>query len=192
MTRARVPIYEMWHQATRSSAAATTFVAVLAIVLIFTLLAVQQTSSRLTWAFAKDDALIFSKYLKRLDSKLQVPVSALLFNAAWVFVLGCVYLGSSTAFNAIVAPGLILEQLSFAFPAALLMWQRRDPRFLPGKGPFKLGKLGWVANVVTVGWACVELIFYDLPSERPVTSGNMSRRQRAHMSTPLHKAGRCC
>ena len=118
--------------------------------------------------------MIFSRFLKRLDSKLDVPVWALLFNAAWVFVLGCVYLGSSTAFYAIVAPGLILEQLSFAFPAGLLLWRRRDPAFLPAKGPFKLGKLGWIVNFVTVAWAVVELVFYDLPPELPVTGGNMS------------------
>ena len=171
----RVPIYEAWYQATRSSTAATIFVVLLGVTLCFTCIAVQQTSSRLTWAFARDDALIFSKYLKRLDSRLDVPIWALLFNATWVFVLGCVYLASSTAFNAIVGPGMILEQISFAIPTALLMWQLRDPRFLPTKGLFKLGKMGWLMNIVTVGWACIELIFYDLPAERPVTGGNMSR-----------------
>ena len=174
LTRLRVPLYEIWHQATRSTTAATTFIILLATIILFTIIAAQQGSSRLTWAFARDDGLIFSKHIKTLHPKLHVPVWALVFNAACVFLLGCVYLASSTAFNAIVAPGLILEQISFAIPAALLMWQGRPPQHLPAKGPFKLGKLGWVANGVTVGWACFEIVFYNLPAKRPVTSGNMS------------------
>ncbi|MCJ1246988.1 hypothetical protein MMC30_004199 [Trapelia coarctata] len=96
-----VLLYEIRRQATKSSAVATTFIALLGLILIFTLLAAQQTSSRLIWSFARDDALIFSKYLKRLDPRLSVPVWALLFNWVWVFILGCVHLASSTAFNAI-------------------------------------------------------------------------------------------
>ena len=175
LTCLRLPLYEIWHQATRSPTIATVFVVFLAVILLFTIIAAQQGSSRLTWAFARDDALIFSKYLRILDPKLSVPVWALLFNSAWMFVIGCVYLASSTAFNAIVSPGLILEQVTFAIPAALLMWQGRPSQHSPAKGPFKLGKLGWVANAVTVGWACFEIIFYNLPAEKPVTSGNMSK-----------------
>ena len=170
----RVPIYEVLFQATRSPGAATFFVSILAIVLIFTTLAAQQTSLRLIWSFARDDALIYSTYLGHLHDRLDVPVWALLFNWFSVFVLGCVYLASSTAFNAIVAPGLILEQISFAFPSFLLMWQGRNKDVLPSKGPFQPGKFGWVVNFVSVSWALVELVFYSLPTLLPVTAGNMS------------------
>lgn len=55
-----------------------------------------QTSSRLTWSFARDDAMVFSTYIKRTNDKLGVPVWALLFNGLWLFVLGCIYLVSSS------------------------------------------------------------------------------------------------
>ena len=171
----RVPIYELWYQATRSPLAATFFVCLLAILLIITTLAVQQTSSRLIWSFARDDALVGSTFLKRLHPRLNVPVWAILYNWFWVFLIGCVYLVSSTAFNAIIAPGLILEQISFAFPSALLIWQRRKSCYLPKSGPFKLGKFGWVVNSISVGWALMELGFYSLPPLLPVTAGNMSK-----------------
>ena len=54
-----------------------------------------QTSSRLTWSFARDDALLFSQHLKKMDPKLGVPLWALLFNAFWLFIIGCIYLASS-------------------------------------------------------------------------------------------------
>ena len=67
--------------------------------LLFTSIAVLQTSSRLTWSLARDDALLGATHLKRMHPKLGVPLWALLFNAAWVLVLGIVYLGSSTGMN---------------------------------------------------------------------------------------------
>ncbi|KAI9842349.1 MAG: hypothetical protein M1838_003165 [Thelocarpon superellum] len=173
-TPTNVPILEIWSQATRSTAATTVFMVLLILIGFFALNGAQQTASRLTWSFARDNALIFSDYIGRIDPQLGVPVWALVFNAFVVFVLGCVFLGSSTAFNAIVGTTLVLQQLSYAFPAALLMWQRRHPRFLPPKGRFNLGAFGWVANAVTVGWAMLSLVIYSLPVSLPATSSNMN------------------
>lgn len=58
--------------------------------------AMQQTTSRLTWALARDDALILSTYLSRVHPDLNVPVQALLFNAAVVLLTGCLYMASTT------------------------------------------------------------------------------------------------
>ena len=96
LTHARIPLYEIWHQATQSKIAATILILFLAMALIFTLIAVQQTASRLTWALARDDALVYSDKIKLLDNKFKVPIWALIINSMWVFVIGCIYLGSST------------------------------------------------------------------------------------------------
>ncbi len=85
-----VPIYEIWHQATRSGVAATTFMASMTVVAFIAAIGSVQASSRLTWSFARDDAILLSKYLKITNDRLGVPVWALLFNAAWVFIIGCV------------------------------------------------------------------------------------------------------
>lgn len=110
-----------------------------------------------------------------MHSSLHVPVWALLFNAFVVFLIGCIYLASSTAFNALIGTGLLLQQLTFAFPAALLLYRKRSEEFLPSSRPFKLGKFGWIANVVTLAFAVFVLVFYNFPSVLPVTGGNMSK-----------------
>ena len=91
-----VPIYEFWFQATRSGAAATTFMALMTAAAFIASIGSVQSSSRLTWSFARDDATIFSSYIKLTNDKFGCPVWALLFNAFWLFVLGCVYLVSSS------------------------------------------------------------------------------------------------
>ena len=91
-----VPIYEFWFQATGSGAAATTFMASMTAAAFIASIGSVQSSSRLTWSFARDDAMIFSSYIKLSSEKFGCPVWALLFNAFWLFVLGCVYLVSSS------------------------------------------------------------------------------------------------
>ncbi|EAU32129.1 predicted protein [Aspergillus terreus NIH2624] len=61
------PIYYIWEKATQSPAAATVFMAATFVVSCVALNAVHQTSSRLTWSFARDEALFFSRKLVSLS-----------------------------------------------------------------------------------------------------------------------------
>ena len=116
-----------------------------------------------------------SRWLGKMHPTLEVPVWSLLFNYAIMFIIGCIYLGSSSAFNAFIGTGLVLQHISYAFPAVLLMYRKRSEIWLPASAPFKLpGVVGWVVNIVTVCFAVVVLIFYDFPTVMPVTGSNMS------------------
>jgi choline transport protein len=140
------------------------------------LIAVQQTASRLTWSLGRDNALLGSEFLSRVHPTLKVPVWALLLNGFIVFIIGFIYLGSSTAFNAFIGTGLILQQITYAIPAALLVYRRRSTNYLPSNRPFKLfGPMGWVANLATIAFAIVVLVFYNFPVVLPVSGSNMSK-----------------
>ncbi|KAL3293877.1 amino acid transporter [Colletotrichum asianum] len=173
------PILEIWSQATGSSAAATTFVVTIAVCGCFACTGALQTASRLTWSFARDDAIVFSSFLGKISPRFGVPVNALIVNSALIFILGCVFLGSSTAFNALVATGLILQQVSFSFPAALALYHRFKgaaafERVLPSC-KFRLPQpVGVVANILTIALGLIALIFYDFPVVMPVTASNMN------------------
>lgn len=67
-----------------------------------------RSASRLTWAFARDDAMAFSRFISRIHPKLDVPVWALIFNDFVVFVLSCISLGSTTAFNVLIGASIVL------------------------------------------------------------------------------------
>lgn len=58
--------------------------------------AMHQTASRLTWSFARDEALFFSNRLGKIHSSLGVPVLALLLNAILVGLVGIIYIFSTT------------------------------------------------------------------------------------------------
>jgi len=118
--------------------------------------------------------MILSKWLRRVHPTMGIPIWAYLFNDVLIIAILCIYLGSTAAFYAIIGSGLILQQLSYAIPIVALMIRRRDPTYLPSKGHFNLGVLGWVFNIVAVGWTLLALVVYDLPLYLPVTSNNMN------------------
>lgn len=184
-------MFEIWRQATRSDVAATVFLVLLLLAAVFALNATHQTASRLTWSFARDDALFGSRWLGKINDKQQVPIAALLFNFGIMFIIGCIYLGSTSAFNAFIGTGmstmlgtryftnllgLILQHVTYAFPAALLMMRRRSSKWLPESRTFKVpSALGWAANLTTVAFAILVLSFYDFPTIIPVTGTSMSK-----------------
>lgn len=179
----RFPAAEIFYQATSSKAVATFFTLVGLVISLFAIMGAIQTASRLTWSFARDNALVLSRYISRVDSRWEVPVWALLANSGCVFLLGCVNLGSTTAFNALVSTGLILQQASFAFPAGLVLYHRARGTFgevMRPRGhvkqPFRLPwGAGPLANALTIVLALISLVFYCFPPVLPATGANMSR-----------------
>jgi choline transport protein len=141
---------------------------------LFALIGCQQTASRLCWSMARDNAIIGSKWLGQIHPRYGVPIWALIANSFVIFIIGCVYLGSTTAFNAMIGTGLILQQISYAFPTALIMYRKRSATFLPGSRYLKLGRFGWVANFLTVAFAIIVIIFFNFPTVMPVEPGNMN------------------
>lgn len=127
---------------TKSRTAAIVFIALLTCTAYLCLNGCQQAFSRLTWAFARDNALIGSKYLGQTRPVFGVPVWSLVATAFAIGLMGFVYLASSTAFNALIGTGLILQQISFCLPAVLLLYRRRTPHFLPLRRWFNPGVFG--------------------------------------------------
>lgn len=169
-----VPIFAIWGQAVKSFSGATVMTAFLLLTGYFSLNACQQTASRLTWSFARDKALVFSNHIGRIHPGLGVPVWALIANAVVVFVMGCIYLGSTVAFNAIVGTCLILMHVTIAIPILFLMASGRDSRFLPEKGHWNMGVAGWLFNFISVIWALIVLVFYCFPATNPTSGSAMN------------------
>ena len=169
-----IPIFGIFEQALSSPKGATAMTVFIFFIGYFSLNASIQTASRLTWSFARDGGLIFSKQLGHIHEGLGVPVWALLVNSFVVFIFGCIYLGSTVAFNAIVACCLILMHINIAIPIVFLMLSGRNERYLPRKGHWNMGMLGWLYNFISVVWAVVVLIFYCFPTTTSVTGSTMN------------------
>ncbi|KAL4889387.1 amino acid/polyamine transporter I [Aspergillus ambiguus] len=129
-------------------------------------------ASRCTWAFARDGAIPGSAYFKKVNTRLGVPLNAMLLGIAVEILLGLIYFGSTAAFNAFSGVGVILLTLSYASPVAvsLLLRRRRDVKH----AAFNLGKLGAFCNVVCLAWTLLAIPLFCMPTFRTVTLETMN------------------
>ncbi|KAM5350978.1 hypothetical protein ACJ41O_003701 [Fusarium nematophilum] len=163
-SRTGFPAFEIWRQAMNSDAWAVAFLAFLLIMVPASTLTTTQVVSRMTWSFANDKALLFSDYLKVVTERSKVPLRALCFNAFLIFLIGCLYLISSTAFIAILNISVVFQQITLAFPSAMLLYRRRDPQYLPRNAPFRVPSVvGWACNIISVLYAIIAVVFFQFP-----------------------------
>lgn len=148
-------------------------------------------TSRCTWAFARDGAIPGSGWWKKVDKHFGIPLNAMALGMVTEIILGCIYFGSSTAFNAFSGVGVIFLTLSYASPVAVSMFlrQRREVE----QGSFNLGPLGWFCNVVcicklaippftfialtillSIGWSLLALPLFCFPTSAAVTKDTMN------------------
>ncbi|EXJ66475.1 uncharacterized protein A1O5_10627 [Cladophialophora psammophila CBS 110553] len=168
-------LWEVWAQATGSTAATTVFTCLIIVLLPVGSIACTQVDSMMTWSLGCDKALAFSNKLGTINKRLQAPVWALLLNGFLMFLIGILYLFSTLAFNAIIGSAIILQQITFAVPAILLIYHRRSPEALPTHRAFRLPNwLGWFVNVSTVLCTICTTIFFLLPSTSYVDSETMN------------------
>jgi choline transport protein len=88
--------FEINRQGMRSDAAAVAFLVAGPVLSFFILNAIFQTSSRITWAFARDNGLVFSNLFEKIHPTLEIPVRATILNWAIFVFCGCIFLASST------------------------------------------------------------------------------------------------
>ncbi len=106
------------------------------------------TSSRMVYAFARDGGLPASRLFAQVHGRLQVPLNALGLTTILVIIFGCIFLGSSSAFNAIVSASVVALGVTYAIPPAINCLRGR--RMLPDSRPFRLPNwLGWTVNLVS-------------------------------------------
>ncbi|CAE6405799.1 unnamed protein product [Rhizoctonia solani] len=166
-----VPILELYHQATRSVAGAIILQVLIVLTGLGCLTACHTWQARLAWSFARDRGMPGSRYWSVVHPKLGVPLNAHAMSCIWVAVLGCLYIASSTAFNSMVTGCLIFLYISYSIPVGCLLVRGRCTL---QPGPFWLGKLGLIANIVLLCWTLFTLVFYNLPFVMPVEAGNMN------------------
>lgn len=131
---------------------------------IASFLALQTSSSRIIWSFARDGALPASRFLSRLTQGQRQPAGALLVTT----LLGAAFILMSTAAKDLytlmvnfTAGGFYI---AFLFPLAGFLVIRLRRRWVPG--PFTLGSATLPVALVAVGWCLFEVLNIAWP--RPV------------------------
>lgn len=88
-------LFELWRQATGSTAPAIAFTISIIIMLPIGSIACQQVASMMALSLGLDKALVFPDTWGTLNKKLNTPVNALLLNSALMFLVGILFLVST-------------------------------------------------------------------------------------------------
>lgn len=166
------PTAEIYRQATGSNTGAIGLIAVLFLATFPTLIGTFVTGGRMWWSLARDNATPFASYFAYVDPSLNCPARATVAMSAMVTCLGCIYVGSATAFQALISSFIVLSSLSYfgaIFPHVLSGRRNMVP------GPFYMGRrLGMIVNLVALMYILVTVVFFCFPLVLPITAKNMN------------------
>ncbi|KAJ6107999.1 hypothetical protein N7523_009322 [Penicillium sp. IBT 18751x] len=130
------------------------------------------TASRLTWGFARDGGLPFSRYLSEVSPYWKAPVRALWFQGFIIALVGILFLFAQTVLNAILSVSTIALTISYGLPIITVIMVGRDK--LPLGGEFHLGRIGTPANWVSVIYCVITTVFFFFPSYPNPSGGDMN------------------
>lgn len=165
------PLFDIYYQALSSNSGTICLGMLVLLTAVFCMISCHTWQARLCWSFSRDNGFPFSKYLSLIHPITGVPLNAHIFSCFWVAILGCLYMISDAAFNSMVTGSITFMYLSYAVPTLCLLYRGREKI---RHGPFWMGRIGLIANIVTCTWTLFALVFYSLPSYMPVTGGNMN------------------
>lgn len=167
------PVIQLFYNTTSSQVATCFMCGMITVVAVLSNIACTQSCSRTTLMFARDGGLPFSSYFSQIDQKRQVPTRTIVLSSMIQAVLGVIYIGNTTAFNAILQIAVVGLYLSYLLPTIMFCFHgRRKMTYTPG--PFNLGRWGLPINLIAIAFTALCSILLLIPSYMPLTAANMN------------------
>jgi len=165
------PIVTVLMSITGSKTATTILVVGLMLIGFCVCIATIASTSRLTWAWARDGGL--PKWFAYVDPKHCIPVRAIWLPVALVCILSLLNIASTAAFSAIMALSSLGLFISYFLAIASIL----SARF--GKTPLRLGvwnmgRWGAAVNIFSLIYTLWIIIFLPIPQFLPVTPTSMN------------------
>jgi len=132
------------------------------------------STARITFAFARDKGLPFSKWISKVDKKKQIPIHAIQVTCAINILLSLINIGSSVAFNAIISVQLVALMLAYLTSISCVLYRRiKHPHLLP-KAAWSLGKYGVMVNAIALIYELWAFFWMFWPNTVPVDASSFN------------------
>ena len=143
-------------------------------------------ASRCTWALSRDGAIPGHTLWRKVHPGLEVQVWAIVLSSLVNGALGCLYFGSTAAFNSFTGVATICLSISYCVPILVSLIRKRK---LVKESPFPLGKFGPVINGITIVWIVLATVIFCMPIAIPVTPSSMNYASVVFMFFAVVSAG---
>ena len=168
------PFMQLFLNVTNSPAGAIIMSLLPTLIATFATAAGLTSCSRTFWAFARDGGIPAAEYFSHVNTSSQLPIRMIILVGVLQFLLGLVYLGSTTAFNAILSMAVLGMYMSYVLPIIYMLLYGRGAAGLL-RGPFQMSRaVGTCVNTVAIIWLIVAMFFSTWPNFYPVTKDNMN------------------
>lgn len=166
------PIGLLFKTVTGSSAGGFGLLFLILGILMFAGIGALTAASRCTYAFARDGAIPGYKLWRKVSKSLDMPIWALVLSTVVDCLLGCIYFGSSAAFNSFTGVATICLSTSYGVPVLVNLVQRRRA---VQHSPFPLGKvMGPIINCICIVWIVFSVVIFCMPVSLPVDATTMN------------------
>ncbi|KAH8658044.1 amino acid/polyamine transporter I [Xylariales sp. PMI_506] len=140
-------------------------------ILFFAGIGALTAASRCTYAFARDGAIPGYEIWRKVNQSLSVPLNAIILSTIVPCVLGCIYFGSSAAFNSFTGVATICLSASYCVPVLMSVLRGRE---LVKNSSFSLGKMGYFINGIVIIWIFFAIVIFSVPVSLPVDASTMN------------------
>lgn len=165
------PMTAIYLQATGSKGGALGLLIVVFIPTFITNIGCYVTASRTLWTLSRDHATPFSHWLSRVNHTMHNPFNATFICGIVVTILACIYVGSTTAFNAFIGSFVQLSSLSYL---AAILPHLLTKRALVKPGPFWMGRLGFIINALSSIYIVAFIVIFCFPYYIPTDAKTMN------------------
>jgi choline transport protein len=166
------PLASIYQQATGTNGGALGLLIVAFLPTFITCIGCYITAGRMFWTLSRDNAAPFSNFFAQVHPTFRNPFNATLLCGIVCTVMGCIYVGSTTAFNAFVGSYIILSTLSYLC-AILPHLLTRRANVKPGY--FWMGSpIGYIVNGISCVYIVVFIVIFCFPYAMPVSAQSMN------------------
>ena len=144
------------------------------VLVIFSDVSFNASTSRQTFAFARDSGLPFSAWLSRVHPTKEIPVNAVIFSCLFSVVISLINLGSTAAFNAIISLQIVAIMFTYTISISCVFYRRIwHPELLP-PARWSLGRWGPIINGLSIAYSLFVFFWSFWPNATPVDLESMN------------------
>ncbi|PSN60880.1 putative GABA permease [Corynespora cassiicola Philippines] len=190
MVNPTYPFMAIFHRAVGSTSAAAAMSAFVVVMAFSATTGCVASTSRIYWAFARDNGLPFSEFICQINPRTSIPLNAVVISAVIACILALVNIGNAVAFHGVISIAIAGLFGSYFVVAVLLLYRRLNGTiYLPSEddtitntpgarltwGPWRLpGAFGIANNVFTCAFVLFVFFFSFWPSTSKVTPSSMN------------------
>lgn len=145
------------------------------LVQFFTGASAMLANARMTYAFARDNALPFSAFWSKINKRTSTPVHAVWLVVAFCACLNLIGIGSTETIIAIFnlcAPALDLSYIAVLFAHLYYTYWLKDVEFVAGK--YTMSFLRIPRKMLAIAWVLFISVILFFPTTKPITAQNMN------------------